>query len=389
MTDQVLAPGGRVREDWRREALIAAAFGAIPVIGVLSWGWSPLALLLLFGLENVVIGLRQLAMMLLVARARPHEALTALGQAMFFTIHYFGFCAAHIFFSVLLVQLMGPDAPAASADGSYPVDPGSAFTDALATLSAVWFGVVAIVGWQIVQLAQFVGDGEGKTVSLRRLMGEPYGRIAVLHIVIIVGSGLVLSAGLPTQLFVVLALYKVAVDVGEIWWRARRKPPAKTWRDLPAPPRGVVFDATRARFTFHPFFVIASLFIVMGLLMLLSEESRGFAYLWLGFIGFILALSIFTLRANGRKLESAIVGDHFIEGRVDDLSIAPARGSESFTVKGVLFAYADNTITGGFNKTTLQKGPIREGLNVRIHYAQFPTGAGPPQNVIAKLEILP
>ena len=71
-----------------------------------------------------------------------------------------------------------------------------------------------------------------------------------------------------------------------------------------------------------------------------------------------------------------------VEGRVENFNPAPAEGhqDETFTVKGVPFAYSDYVITGGFNQTQAHGGPIHEGLLVRIHY--IPRG-----NVIVKLEI--
>jgi hypothetical protein len=52
---------------------------------------------------------------------------------------------------------------------------------------------------------------------------------------------------------------------------------------------------------------------------------------------------------------------------------------ESFKVKGIPFEYADLEVSkGGFHKTTLRGGPIREGLMVRITYHG---------NIILKLEI--
>lgn len=385
MTDVVL-PGAQ--EDWRRDALIAALFGAIPVIGVLSWGWSPYALMLLFWFENAVIGVRQIAMMWLVARARPAEAGAAIFQSGFFAVHYGGFAAAHGFFTVLFFYVMGPSAPQPDADGWYPVDLPTAFGEAWQIALTVPLGFAAIIGWQAFQLTQFVTGDEAKTVSLKRLMGEPYLRVVVLHLVVIIGAGAIMGGALAPQALVVLALYKVALDVGEIWWRARKKAPGKDWRDLPAPKSGVVFDAGKADFTFHPFFLVVGVFFLIGLVMLLNPDSRWFAVIWLAFIGFIGGVGIYTVRYNRRKLMDAIAAERVTEGRVEDLSVTPALGAESFTCNGVRFMYADTAITGGFNKTTLNKGPIREGQLVRIHYTRFPNGAGGQDNVIARLEIL-
>lgn len=387
MTGPVLAPD-LGREDWRRDALIAAVFGSIPIIGVLAWGWSPFALMLLFWFENAVIGVRQVVMMWLVARARLDEAGAAIFQSGFFALHYGGFALAHGFFTVLFFFVMGPHAPPADPDGGIPVDLDIAFAEAWRLALTVPLGFAAIFGWQAVQLAQFVAREEAKTVTLRALMGEPYLRVVVLHLVLIIVGGAIMGRELAPQALVVLAVYKVAFDVGELWWRNRKTPPAKTWRDLPAPTSGVIFDAAKADFYAHPFFMVAGVFLFIGVLMLLGEETRGLGILWTGFVGLITGLGLFSLRTNRRKLIDAIKAERVTEGRIEQLFVSPERGAESFICNGVGFTYSDNAITGGFNKTTLKKGPIREGLLVRIHYTQLPNAGPTPLNVIARLEIL-
>jgi hypothetical protein len=389
MTEQVIAPILR-GEDWRREALIAAAFGAIPVLGVLFWNWSPLALLLLFGFENLVIGVRQVAMMTLVARARPPEALGAFGQAMFFVIHYGAFCAAHIFFSVVLVYVMGPDAPPPEADGAYAIDLHVAFANAWQTIGTAVLGIIGVLAFQALQMVEFVRAREAETVTLNRLMAEPYVRLMVLHVVIIVGAGLVLNSGLPPQVFVVLALYKLAVDVGEIWWRAHRKRQPATPAELPAPKTGVAFDVTKAT-PGTVFYWVGGAFFCFGLLGMLFGDSFWAAFAFTAFAAVFIGFAAFNLGNMHRKLVRSLTdgSGKIVEGRVENF-VASSRTdavNETFTVSGVRFVYVDNVINGGFNKTAFRGGPIREGLHVRIHYR--PTADWQPGgNVITRLEVL-
>jgi len=51
---------------------------------------------------------------------------------------------------------------------------------------------------------------------------------------------------------------------------------------------------------------------------------------------------------------------------------------ETFTVNGVRFSYSDFGVTCGFNNSASHGGPIREGLQVRIHYVG---------NAILRLEV--
>ena len=60
-----------------------------------------------------------------------------------------------------------------------------------------------------------------------------------------------------------------------------------------------------------------------------------------------------------------------VEGEVQDFQPMPrtGKGTEQFTVGGVRFAYSDYIVGPGFNRTSRNGGPIREGLHVRIHYS--------------------
>ncbi len=380
------------RSFWVRDAIAAIICGAIPVLGVWVWGWNPLGLLLLFSFENAVIGVRQLVMMGLVGRAQQGKALNAIGQGVFFAIHYGGFTAAHGFFSVLLVMLMGPNGPAPDADGSYAVDPPQAWSNALAILSGYVPGIVSIIGWQAFQLVEFVRSGEAKTVSLNRLMGEPYARVVVLHLVIIIGAGLVLDHVFSARLFIVLALYKVAVDIGEVLWRAYRRPRPNIWEAMTPPPLGIAFDVARAPLPGWQFFLVIGVFILFGLFALFTPEGFWFGLLWLGFIGVFVFVGAYTIMSYRRQLIASLTNGagRIVEGPVESF-LPRARDAkrgdppESFMVGGEHFAYAHNVITGGFSKEALRGGPIRSGLPVRIHYLAMHPSVG---NVIARLEIL-
>jgi hypothetical protein len=59
-----------------------------------------------------------------------------------------------------------------------------------------------------------------------------------------------------------------------------------------------------------------------------------------------------------------------VEGTVEDFHPMPFNGhdTERFSVKGVRFAYSDFAVGEGFNNTSSHGGPMRPGLQVRIHY---------------------
>src|SRR5262245_33349344 len=84
--------------------LTAIGLNLIPVIGVLFWGWSVFALVFLYWLENVVIGVRTLASMVAHAAVTRtvESAVGAAGLGAFFSFHYGMFCFVHGVFVVLM-----------------------------------------------------------------------------------------------------------------------------------------------------------------------------------------------------------------------------------------------------------------------------------------------
>ena len=118
------------------------------------------------------------------------------------------------------------------------------------------------------------------------------------------------------------------------------------------------------------------IFLAVGLLLIRFCKSKTFYVVSGAFVALMASLFILLALVNDIpnfwELRHAYVsGKSFVvEGIVQDFHPAPAIGptKESFSVHGVPFSYyaADNTPC--FTNAPLHKGPIREGLNVRIHY---------------------
>ena len=131
--------------------------------------------------------------------------------------------------------------------------------------------------------------------------------------------------------------------------------------------------------------------IVIGYLILLSRPKSylgWFLRLRVSRIVAILLIALWTVSAV-----AFTVGDwwsvHFgtayvVEGDVEEFQPMPAggHGSEHFVVDGRRFQYSDATASPGFDQTSIDGGPIRAGLHVRIRYVEL--GSGP---TITKLEL--
>jgi len=200
--------------------LIAAiVLNLIPVAGVLFWGWSAFALIVLYWLENVVIGVRTLLSMIANAAAAGGTMwLAALFFGAFFTFHYGLFCFGH---GVFVMAMFG-----GNLNGGTILDLGAGVEALFAAQTNLLIGFFSIVAWQIVQFILFFTSGEVKRTTVLDLMGAPYSRIIALHVAIIFGGFALLLLNQPAGGILVLALGKMAYDVAGVLRDPKPKKPA-------------------------------------------------------------------------------------------------------------------------------------------------------------------
>jgi hypothetical protein len=195
-------------------ALIIA--NLIPLLGVLFLDWSVWTILILYWLENGIVGafnilkIRKAAGPADAAQAsfrmngRPVDMASRAGMITFFVIHYGLFWIVHGVFvlTLPLFAMMGPSSDPAELAGD--VSPGTILV-ALVALAishgvSYWFN--------------FVKGGEYLRVSPAGQMFAPYGRLVVLHITIIVGGMAIAFTGAPAAAVAILVLLKTVLDVG-------------------------------------------------------------------------------------------------------------------------------------------------------------------------------
>ncbi|MEZ5972923.1 MAG: DUF6498-containing protein [Hyphomonadaceae bacterium] len=181
----------------------------VPVVGVLFWGWSAFALIILYWLENLVIGVRTLASM--VANAAVMGGINWLGALFigaFFTVHYGMFCFGH---GIFVMALFG-----GNFYGDSILDLAGAVTKLFETQANLAVGFASIVAWQVVQFVLFIVRGDVRRTNLMELMGAPYPRIVVLHVSIIFGGFVLMLLNQPVAGILVLALVKMGYDVADV-----------------------------------------------------------------------------------------------------------------------------------------------------------------------------
>jgi len=201
-----------------------AAANLVPLVGVVWFDWSLKALLVAYWLESGVVGLLNVPKILAASghgdggssinatvngrqvdlsppddpRDGFHLYPSNVPIAGFFAMHYGIFWVVHGVF----VWSFDAFAPGGGAVGGVPL--GAVFLAAGATLLSHG-GSFAV---------NFVGREEYRSVSPGTQMSEPYRRVVVLHLTIILGAFLVAASGAPAAALVVMVVVKTALDAG-------------------------------------------------------------------------------------------------------------------------------------------------------------------------------
>ncbi|MDZ7799999.1 MAG: DUF6498-containing protein [Trueperaceae bacterium] len=190
-------------------ALVAA--NLVPLVGVALLGWRLYDVMLLFWLENGVIGAYNLARMA-TAGQRPASALFL---APFFTVHYGMFWVVH---GVFVVELFGGAGSMGGAAGAGAAGLGSGVTLPLVGTVPAFAGIEwALLGLALSHGASFVQNwwlgGERRDATPAERMRAPYGRVVVLHLTILGGGVAVQALGEPAAALLLLIVLKTFVDV--------------------------------------------------------------------------------------------------------------------------------------------------------------------------------
>lgn len=181
----------------RPAAIAAAVIGnLIPVAGVAFLGWSASQILILYWMENVILGVLTVPRIVAAGRGRPE----GFGVALFFIVHYGLFCLGHLIFVVVLVAglVSGGDELVSDADD------GRGFYLAILAVAALHL-ISQIREWWLPERWREAAPGSE--------MFKPYGRIFVLHLTVLLGAWLILGTGAPAATILLLCLLKLALEL--------------------------------------------------------------------------------------------------------------------------------------------------------------------------------
>jgi hypothetical protein len=185
-----------------------------PLIGVLLWGWGAATLVLLYWLENIVLGVAAATRMTIGyvgQRGVPGVLITGFMLA-FFTVHYGMFCFGHGSFLLVYLGrdvLTGPD--------TIPELITAIVGEALSFGDHMDWILALMIVWHALAVYEFIRMGDWKTCVPQGEMFAPYPRIIGLHLGIFVIGGAMAALGSPTVgLFALIfarALWGVHVNI--------------------------------------------------------------------------------------------------------------------------------------------------------------------------------
>ena len=215
-------------------ALVAA--NLVPLVGVLFLGWDAFRVVFLYWLENVVIGVFHVWKMVLARgpisdRRNLSGSESARGLAVFFGLHYGLFTLIHGFFVVTLLGALPRhmDVVVHEPSGfSFQLLPG-AVTEALADVVSVnvFLALLVFVADHAYRFwHDYVNGREYLKIHAKDLMFQPYGRIVVVHLTILIGGFLMVKSSFPPAAAVFLVALKTLLDLLGYLWQRRRAAPA-------------------------------------------------------------------------------------------------------------------------------------------------------------------
>ena len=192
----------------------------VPLIGVVFLGWDAAAIVLLYWLENLIVGFFNILRMLLVSTESRSKQFQKLFMIPFFCVHFGGFCAVHGFFLLAFFKIGSPDnvmAPSGAWMGPF------IFLQLLyGVVMQLWHGRPPGLEWPALGLfvshgisfiKNFINGKQYLSLKMKDIMSRPYKRIMLMHVAIIIGGLLVMKLGSPVALLCVLILLKIGLDI--------------------------------------------------------------------------------------------------------------------------------------------------------------------------------
>jgi hypothetical protein len=177
----------------------------VPLYGVFFSHWRVFPILILFWMENVVIGVFNVFKMLLASPTKPSSWLTKILIVPFFCFHYGIFTLVHgIFIFAFFGDFLVSDTNLSNKDLIFRT---------IGNFQLGWALLALFLSHAISFAINYIGKGEYKQANVDNLASQPYIRVFIMQVTIIAGGFLATSLGSPVFALLVLIFLKTFIDI--------------------------------------------------------------------------------------------------------------------------------------------------------------------------------
>jgi len=186
---------------FRASALALVVANLVPLFGVLGLGWNAAAIVVFYWAENLIVGFFNILRMRraqgplgsirMTLNDRPVTEASRSALIVFFIVHYGMFTLGHGVFVLVFFGM--------KSEGAL-----RGLGQALLFLAASHW---------ISYKRNFLGQGEYRKVSFAALFWQPYKRIFIMHLTIILGGVWAQEKGSPIPALVVMIVLKTLIDL--------------------------------------------------------------------------------------------------------------------------------------------------------------------------------
>ena len=184
----------------RLSAKILIIANIIPLAGVLFFGWDLFIIMFLYWFENIIIGFLNVYKML-KAEGKDQKTNVKIGLRKgwhsdkysitgFFMIHYGMFTFVHGVFVYVM------------------------FYSQIQSYLGMSLGVLTLfISHGLSYYFNYLGKDEYKKATPAKLMMQPYKRVIIMHMTILLGGGIAKMLGAPLSALIVMIALKIIIDL--------------------------------------------------------------------------------------------------------------------------------------------------------------------------------
>jgi hypothetical protein len=170
--------------------------------------WQVFPILFLFWMENVIIGASNVLKMIICSPSDERQSVSKIFMIPFFCVHYGIFTAVHGVFIIFIFGMVG----GVIIPGDFASDPFDIW-GIMGKLQLGWSVLALVVSHAVSFIVNYLGNGEYKRSNVAILMLQPYSRVVIMHITVLIGGFLVMLLGSPIIGLILLLILKTFIDI--------------------------------------------------------------------------------------------------------------------------------------------------------------------------------